>query len=234
MLSRLLGCVFVAVGSAALADAPAPAGWEGFPVWMWGGGPNEKLDKAMAGLGITGRAYLKRVSMEDKAAAAGLRPVVDFGYQGLNFLSNHGAASKRIDDLRKQHSARPDKRLWVRQPCFHDRAYWDRARKILTERARLAKRHRPLHYCLDQDPSIGQYESPVEFCWCEHSLAAWDTVQGGTGEPNPLAASLAADARITRYLPADEVADMLHADDYVGDAPARARTLAAHLRAEAG
>ena len=38
MLSRLLACVFVAAGSAALADAPAPAGWEGFPVWVWGGG----------------------------------------------------------------------------------------------------------------------------------------------------------------------------------------------------
>jgi adenylosuccinate lyase len=58
----------------------------------------------------------------------------------------------------------------------------------------------------------------------EHSLAAWAALNAG--EPNPLVAALHADARITRYISADEAVTLLNADDYVGDAPVRARAMA--------
>lgn len=62
----------------------------------------------------------------------------------------------------------------------------------------------------------------------EHSLAAWDALR--RGEPNPLAQALSSDPRLTRWLPPEEIAVLLDAGDYVGDAPARARALAAMLR----
>lgn len=58
----------------------------------------------------------------------------------------------------------------------------------------------------------------------EHALAAWAKVSAG--EPNPLIASLCADAQIARYISPEAVRALLDASDYVGDAPQRARDLA--------
>jgi adenylosuccinate lyase len=66
----------------------------------------------------------------------------------------------------------------------------------------------------------------------EHSLAAWEAIR--LGEPNPLAESLCADARITRLISAAEARTLLNAETYVGDAPERARRLAAEIRSAAG
>jgi len=62
----------------------------------------------------------------------------------------------------------------------------------------------------------------------EHAMAAWAAVQAG-GE-NPLAGSLCADARLAQYASAREIMGWLDASPYVGDAPDRARALAAMLR----
>ena len=61
-----------------------------------------------------------------------------------------------------------------------------------------------------------------------HAMAAWDAVQ--KGGPNPLAGRLAADAEVLRYLSAERVRALLDASDYVGDAPERARQVAAAIR----
>ncbi|BCX05674.1 MAG: adenylosuccinate lyase [Candidatus Roseilinea sp.] len=58
----------------------------------------------------------------------------------------------------------------------------------------------------------------------EHALAAWAKVSAG--EPNPLVASLCADAQITRYIGPEAARTLLDASAYVGDAPQRARDLA--------
>lgn len=62
----------------------------------------------------------------------------------------------------------------------------------------------------------------------EHSLAAWDALR--RGQPNPLAGSLRADPRITHWLLPGEVASLLDASDYAGDAAERALALAEMLR----
>ena len=61
-----------------------------------------------------------------------------------------------------------------------------------------------------------------------HSRAAWEAIQHG--EPNPLAALLEADPVLLAYLPPERVRTLLDAGDYVGDAPERARALAAAIR----
>ncbi|CAN5659070.1 adenylosuccinate lyase [soil metagenome] len=62
----------------------------------------------------------------------------------------------------------------------------------------------------------------------EQSLVAWQALQNG--QPNPLADLLAHDARITRYVAADAIPEMLDASEHIGDAPERARLLAAEIR----
>jgi adenylosuccinate lyase len=62
------------------------------------------------------------------------------------------------------------------------------------------------------------------------AMAAWDEVQ--QGRPNPLADLLVADPEVLRYLPADRVRDLLDAAGHIGDAPERARRMAAAIRGE--
>jgi adenylosuccinate lyase len=61
----------------------------------------------------------------------------------------------------------------------------------------------------------------------QHSLDAWSALQ--SGQPNPLMVALCSDARLVRLLPADVIRSLLHAESYVGDAPQRARQMAAQI-----
>lgn len=62
----------------------------------------------------------------------------------------------------------------------------------------------------------------------EHSLAAWAEVR--LGAANPLAAHLAADPRLLALADAETIHSLLDARGHVGDAPERARALAAQIR----
>lgn len=62
-----------------------------------------------------------------------------------------------------------------------------------------------------------------------HSLAAWDALRAD--QPNPLPDLLASDERIARYIDPSTVRALLDASAHIGDAPARARRLAAAIRA---
>jgi adenylosuccinate lyase len=68
----------------------------------------------------------------------------------------------------------------------------------------------------------------------EHTLAAWTALQSAqAGVANPLPELLSKDTRITVFLSPEHVLDLLDASTYVGDAPQRARDLAARLVLEA-
>jgi adenylosuccinate lyase len=62
----------------------------------------------------------------------------------------------------------------------------------------------------------------------EQSMAAWAAIEAG--ESNPLAELLAADPAVLHYLPGERILELMDAADYVGDAPVRARALAAKIR----
>lgn len=62
----------------------------------------------------------------------------------------------------------------------------------------------------------------------EHAMAAWSQTQAG--QPNPLVESLCNDPRITQYAAREDILAWLDAAGYVGDAPQRARRLAALVR----
>ena len=68
----------------------------------------------------------------------------------------------------------------------------------------------------------------------EHALVAWAEMQSASGEGkwvNPLAKRLSEDKRINRHVSPGRVLELLDASSYVGDAPRRARALAAEIRA---
>jgi adenylosuccinate lyase len=62
----------------------------------------------------------------------------------------------------------------------------------------------------------------------DHALAAWQVIQNGG--PNPLEASLQADAEISQLLPADELMGLFDVTQYTGIAPGRARDTATRIR----
>lgn len=63
----------------------------------------------------------------------------------------------------------------------------------------------------------------------EHSLVAWEALRRGAG--NPLADLLASDRRLLAWANEPDLRDLLDARRHVGDAPERARALAAQIRA---
>ncbi|MCA0452883.1 MAG: adenylosuccinate lyase [Chloroflexi bacterium] len=62
----------------------------------------------------------------------------------------------------------------------------------------------------------------------EHSLKAWEAIR--SGQDNPLATSLSQDEAITRLVLPERVGELLQADAHIGDAPQRARQIAARIR----
>jgi len=62
----------------------------------------------------------------------------------------------------------------------------------------------------------------------EYSMEAWVAIKEGA--PNPLIDNLSVDERITAYIPGEKVRALLDAAGYIGDAPQRARALAAEIR----
>ena len=57
-----------------------------------------------------------------------------------------------------------------------------------------------------------------------HSMNAWQAL--ARGEDNPLIDALVADDALRRWLPEERIRELMRADDYVGDAPQRARAMA--------
>jgi adenylosuccinate lyase len=66
----------------------------------------------------------------------------------------------------------------------------------------------------------------------EHAMTAWSAIR--RGEANPLGDLLCADPRITLHVSRDHVLAWLDASGYVGDAPVRARALAALIHQRLG
>ncbi len=62
----------------------------------------------------------------------------------------------------------------------------------------------------------------------EHSLVAWEAIR--KGQDNPLAESLSSDKQITQLVAPERVKELLRAEAHIGDAPVRARQIAALIR----
>ncbi len=67
-----------------------------------------------------------------------------------------------------------------------------------------------------------------------HSMTSWEIIQRDASAANPLPDRLATDPTILEHLPAEQVRTLLDASRYVGDAPQRARAMAAQIRQAIG
>jgi adenylosuccinate lyase len=76
----------------------------------------------------------------------------------------------------------------------------------------------------------GASRQEMHECIREHAMVAWRQIW--LGEPNPLAERLAEDPELGRYLSPERIRQLLDARDHVGDAPERARGMAAMVRAQ--
>ncbi len=65
-----------------------------------------------------------------------------------------------------------------------------------------------------------------------HCMAAWTAV--AAGEANPLPQLLASDPEIRQFISEARVLELMDVTGYIGDAPSRARALAARIRRESG
>lgn len=62
----------------------------------------------------------------------------------------------------------------------------------------------------------------------QHSLNAWEALN--QGQPNPLIEALCADPHIRHLLPEQTIRELMQAEQYVGDAPERAREMTSRIR----
>ena len=62
----------------------------------------------------------------------------------------------------------------------------------------------------------------------EHSMTAWAAMR--EGKENPLAELISRDERITAYVDKADIPNLLRAEEHIGDAPERARNIAATIR----
>lgn len=66
----------------------------------------------------------------------------------------------------------------------------------------------------------------------EHSMTAWSAMQ--MGQANPLADLICGDARISAFVDAQRIPELLRAEAHIGDAPERAQRIATRIRARIG
>lgn len=62
----------------------------------------------------------------------------------------------------------------------------------------------------------------------DHAMRAWESVR--TGDPNPLAATLAADPAVRQFLSAEQVSELMDYSHHVGNAPQKARAMSGLLK----
>jgi hypothetical protein len=88
----------------------------------------------------------------------------------LAFLHSRAALYKADRDA---YMTTHDRRSLVRKPCFDDPAFWDQISARVVSLAKSHAGHRPLAYDLRDEPSLGSFTSPMDYCFCPHTLRAF-------------------------------------------------------------
>ena len=72
----------------------------------------------------------------------------------------------------KGYFATREKRFLVRKPCFDDPALWEQITPRVAAEPCHAPHH-PLLYDLRDEPSLGSFTPPMDYCFCPHTLRAF-------------------------------------------------------------
>jgi hypothetical protein len=103
-------------------------------------------------------------------------PIPALPYYVGNMISelgfHHSRAALYKADF-EGYQASGDKRFLIRKPCFDDPALWEQVTPRLEAQAARHVSTRPLFYDLRDEPSIGSFISPMDYCFCPHTLRAF-------------------------------------------------------------
>jgi hypothetical protein len=156
--------------------APAPQGlrpWPDYPVILWStGNPRTPIlwPKRISEAGFTGEAC----PASDSCKPSTDPPLSFYIDNMVSELAFHHARESIYDtDWKAYVGSGGDKQYLIRKPCFDDPAFWTEITKRLEPLIRAQRALRPLAYNLRDEPSIGKFTSPTDYCFCPHTLRAF-------------------------------------------------------------
>ncbi len=144
-------------------------GWDNYQVIMWSTGDVKNFPlwiERLQELGFTA---------EECFRGRDPKPFIEqnFGFYVENLVFElcflHSRQVLYDEDFKAYISTR-DKRFLVRKPCFHDPTYWEKAEKELKELVSIYAPYQPLLYDLRDEPSLGFFANPMDYCFSPHTL----------------------------------------------------------------
>ena len=147
---------------------PASPGWDKYQVILWStqapSSPQQWPDRIRE-LGFTAVP-----SDPGVPAPGGLPYYVENMVPELAF---HHARQAIYDADFQQYSRTGEKRFLIRKPCVDDPNFWAQVTPRLMAQASQNAPHHPLLYDLRDEPSLGSFVSPMDYCFCPHTLRAF-------------------------------------------------------------
>lgn len=177
-LSRFLLTFGVATASLAAAGhersagSPPWRGWDRYQVLMWSVG--EPVDRTvwfrrLQEMGCTGEEC-------PRSADSGLFVKHDFGFYVENLVPDlaflHARGALYDEDFRGYVATR-DRRHLTRRPCLDDPAFQAEVEARVRALVRRHAGNHPLLYNLQDELSLGRFASPMDYCFCPHTLRAF-------------------------------------------------------------
>jgi hypothetical protein len=169
-------CAVLLTAGALFAQSGGRAGawkrWEQYQVILWStGNPQSAADwlERVREAGFTAEQCSAGADCR-RFATASLGFYVENMVSELAFLHSRAAVYKADWD---GYTSTHDRRYMVRKPCFDDPAFWSGASARIVALAKAQSKNRPLAFDLRDEPSIGVFTSPTDYCFCPHTLRAF-------------------------------------------------------------
>ncbi|MGC9004124.1 MAG: beta-galactosidase trimerization domain-containing protein [bacterium] len=187
------GLTFLGTGFAflllapAIPSSPAPKfwrGWDKYQVIMWSTGDVKNFPlwvQRLKELGFTAEECFRGRDPKPFVEQNFLFYVENLIFE-LCFL--HSRKPLYDNDFQSYISTH-DKKFLIRKPCFHDPAFWEKTEKELKDTISLYAPYKPLLYDLRDEPSIGSFANPMDYCFSPYTLQAfreWLKTQYGSLE----------------------------------------------------
>ncbi|MBC7326612.1 beta-galactosidase trimerization domain-containing protein [bacterium] len=147
-------------------------GWDTYQVIMWSTGDVSNFPlwiQRLKELGFTA---------EECFRGRDPKPFVEqgFGFYAENLVFElcflHSRQPLYDKDFQSYITTR-DKKFLIRNPCFHDPSFWEKIDRELKNMVSIYAPYRPLLYDLRDEPSIGFFANPMDYCFSPYTLQAF-------------------------------------------------------------
>lgn len=153
-------------------DARSWRGWDTYQVIMWSTGEAKNFPLWIERLKEIG------FTAEECFRGRDPKPFVqhNFGFYAENLVFELCFLHSRqplYDEDFKSYTTTRDKKFLIRKPCFHDLSYWEKVERELKDLVSMYAPYNPLLYDLRDEPSIGFFANPMDYCFSTHTLQAF-------------------------------------------------------------